>query len=77
VAGREDRAERTHIAPFEDGDGLPDALVLSLDVADSPGIVRLELAAPVTVSRLLERVPLAGVEDQNRQVVRKRHPTVV
>jgi hypothetical protein len=77
VAGGKDRAERAHVAALERSDRLTHALVLGLDVTDAARVARFELTAPVAVRGVLERVPLAGVKDEQRQLLRQRHPAVL
>ena len=77
VACCEDRAERQRIALFERSDCCANALVLGVDVAHASWVAGFELAATVAVTGPFVGVPLAGIEHEECDVIRKRHPAVV
>ena len=70
MARREDWSERLDVAVLEGGNRRADAFVLGLDVSHAARVGGFELPAPVGVARSLVRVALAGVEHEDRDLVR-------
>jgi hypothetical protein len=77
VARREELAKCVQVLHFECVDRGPDALVLRLDVPDAPRVAGLELASTIGVARALVHMPLAGIDDDDRQLFRQLDPAML
>src|SRR2546430_5701818 len=73
----EEPAQLLQLAALQRLDRVAHSLVLRLDVPDPGRDSGRDLALPFGVAGVLERVPLAGVDDENGEPVRERDVSVL
>ena len=76
MARREELAERPDVAASQSRNGRAHTLVLARDVPETPRMSRLQLAPPFRIAGAFVGVSLAGVDDDERDVLGQPHPSM-
>ena len=73
----EESPEPVELAALERSGGVAHALILRRDVAKARGNACRELPLSLRITRVLERMPVAGVDDEDGEIVRQTHVPVL
>src|SRR5437763_1688101 len=68
---------RVDVATLERRHDVPHALILGRDVAQTTRVAALDLGSPLRITGMLERVPDAGVDDDNGESLGQGDMTVL